>query len=105
MYNPILDDFEEESTRTRVIHEPFDESEVSDVESDDGAESGQVAIDNNVDVTRQIKEGTLKDIEKRMRTMRKLGVPYTDDELATAEADAMAQATEFLRVISEFPVQ
>ena len=46
MYNPILDDFEEESTRTRVIHEPFDESEVGEVDSDDGAESSQATLDN-----------------------------------------------------------
>ena len=50
MYNPILDDFEEDSTRTRVVHEPFDESEVGDVDAGDGVDASPVPAENAVDV-------------------------------------------------------
>ena len=33
------------------------------------------------------------DIQARMRTLREVGVPYTDDEIAHARADLVAQAT------------
>src|SRR5271165_4361972 len=32
------------------------------------------------------------DIQDRMRTLRLLGVPYTDDQIAGAKADLLAQA-------------
>ncbi len=34
----------------------------------------------------------IDDIQERMRTLRTLGVPYTDDEIANAKADLLAQA-------------
>lgn len=34
----------------------------------------------------------MSDIQERMRTLRAVGVPYTDDEIANAKADMLAQA-------------
>jgi cytochrome c oxidase cbb3-type subunit 2 len=34
----------------------------------------------------------IDDIKQRMTTLRKLGVPYTDDDIANAKADLLTQA-------------
>ncbi len=57
MYDVILDDFEEDSTRTRVLDQPFDETVVDDV--DDGDERPDPTAETAEDVDADISSDDL----------------------------------------------
>jgi cytochrome c oxidase cbb3-type subunit II len=46
------------------------------------------------------------DVQQRMRTLRLLGVPYTDEEIANANADLMTQAdpsADSTKLVARYP--
>ncbi len=48
----------------------------------------------------------IDDIQERMRTLRTLGTPYTDDEIANAKADLLTQAdpaADNAKLVSRYP--
>ena len=53
MYDVLLDEYEDESTRTRVKEQPFDETVVQDVEDDDEGATEIPAVEADVELDRE----------------------------------------------------